>query len=214
MDNIYQSPESELIEQKTPEYKPTDYNPWLSIWLKPHATMRQILATDPNKSVFMLVILGGFANTFSNANEGQIPYGFIGLVITALIGGAIIGFIFWLLYSSLINITGRWLGGQGNWEEVRCAVAWANVPLIWMLVVEVPFYLLFNQLPTHNEYIYYGLLYGTALVLLVVSIWSVFTFCHCVGEAHKFSAWKALGSTLISLVLILGPVIGLILLFS
>ena len=52
-------------------YSPAAYDagepssPWLSIWTRPRATLRLILATDPRRGVFRLAALGGIAEFFS-----------------------------------------------------------------------------------------------------------------------------------------------------
>jgi len=38
-------------------------NPWLSIWIKPRATIRWIVNTDPTQQVILLAALGGIAQT-------------------------------------------------------------------------------------------------------------------------------------------------------
>ena len=38
----------------------------------------------------------------------------------------------------------------------------------------------------------------TGLIQVAASVWSFFTVLKCIGEAHRFSAWRALGSLLLA----------------
>ena len=53
-------------------------------------------------------------------------------------GGAIGGLIGVYLMGALLKITGRWIGGLGDWSAVRAAVAWAQVPAIWAILLWLP----------------------------------------------------------------------------
>lgn len=181
-------------------------NPWLTIWVKPRATMRWILEKDSRRLALWLAIAGNFANQLGRAtmkNLGDthsLPMviflcavaGIIGGVITLYVGGA------------LLTWTGRWMKSQGVYAEVRAAIAWAHVPVIWGLLLWGAGLALFGrELFTQstprieaNPPLVVAL-WGFGLIEFALAIWALIIFLHCLGEAQRFSAWKALGSTML-----------------
>jgi hypothetical protein len=75
----------------------TGRSPWLTIWTRPRATMREILDTDPERMVVALAMLGGFSKSLDKAslrNVGEffsVPV----IILIAAIAGSIGGLI-WL----------------------------------------------------------------------------------------------------------------------
>ena len=184
---------------------PSRLNPWVSIWTQPRATMRAILDTDPRKHVLLLVILGGLVTVLDRPSPGS--GGDELLLPDGLLPGAIIGpllaLLAWGVGSWLVRWTGSLLGGEASLVETRAAVAWAHVPwivgalLLWLLSLGLAAAGLF---PAEGS--------GLSLVLLPVGIielvilgWAFVISLKCLGEAHGFSAWKALGAELIAGVL-------------
>jgi hypothetical protein len=45
--------------------------------------------------------------------------------------GTLVGMLVIHLCAELLKGTGKWIGGQGNYEEIRLALIWSNVPVIW-----------------------------------------------------------------------------------
>lgn len=96
-------------------------NPWLSIWLRPRATMRSILDTDPERLVILLACVGGVAEALGRAsmrNVGdRLPLWTLLLTCGAV--GPVGGLISLYLGSLLLRWTGGWIGGRGT----RCTSA-------------------------------------------------------------------------------------------
>lgn len=139
--NPFVSPVAE--ESRGEGYKTTidePLNPWFSMWLKPRATVRQQLDTDPKRYVLLLAAIAGASNNLDQAIEFAEPIGsFFVALIVVLVCGAIGGLIWLYLGGWLIGITGRSLGGVGRAAEVRTAMAWSNIPTVWMLPLSLAF---------------------------------------------------------------------------
>jgi len=72
---------------------PTHYNPWISIWFQPKATIRQIVNTNPNHHTTLLAVVTGFYIVLDFFyRTGNIAEA-IAELIAALISGAILGVI-------------------------------------------------------------------------------------------------------------------------
>lgn len=200
----------------SPPCAPLD--PWISIWTRPRATLRQILDGDPRRSVFRLAALGGIAAALKLATAPGAGDTHAAAVIlaVAVAGGALIGVLFLYVFTVLVRVAGRWLGGHGDTPRVMAALAWAYVPSIWGLLLWLPRAALLGQETFHSlppgiegnppASLFFGLL---ELTQALVGFWGFLIALKCVGEAHRFSAWRAL-ATLVLAGLMLGVPLGLL----
>ena len=53
-------------------------------------------------------------------------------------------------------------------------------------------------------------LMATGLIEIVLGIWCIVTMLKCLGEVHEFSAWRALGSILLVVLVIVVPLLLLV----
>src|SRR3989442_3357291 len=190
-------------------------DPWFSIWTRPRATLRQILDGDPRRSVYRLAALGGIAGALKVATESG-PGETAPLAATlavAVAGGALGGVLFLFLFSGLVRVAGRWLGGLGGTLEIRAALAWSYVPEIWGMILWLPRGVLlgeemFQPVPPGIEgnppaALFFGLL---VLAQTLVGFWGLVIGLKCIAEAHRFSAWRALGTLVLVGLMLIVPV--------
>ncbi|HET8946107.1 MAG TPA: Yip1 family protein [Candidatus Polarisedimenticolia bacterium] len=190
-------------------------NPWLSIWTRPRATMRQILDTNPRAWVHRLAILGGigeFIGTHLPDGPPMPPLSPAEMLATKCVLGIVGGLIGLYVGSFIVWMTGRWIGGQGTFVQVRAASAWPNVLTVWGALLWLPLiaYLGLEGVNVNPESFFDDsvgmMLFAPVLALgLVLVVWRIIVFLKCLGEAHRFSAWHALGATLIGVVLLVIP---------
>ena len=113
---------------------------------------------------------------------------------------AALGILFLYIFGALFRWSGSLLGGTASSVEVRAALAWSGVPAI---VGEIILMLaLFAGVPMPK--IFPGALplidpafYKVMVVEGVIGIWGFFISLKCVGEVHRFSAWRAFVAILI-----------------
>ena len=191
-------------------------NPWISMWTKPRETVQQIVDTDPTRMVLLLAAIAGFSSALDRAsikNAGdmlELPIIF-GI---AMIGGALGGVLMLYVGSALVKWTGRWVGGSASSENIRAAMAWSNVPLIWALLIWIPQLALIgdelfkSDTPRMDasETLLYSYL-GFGLIEIVIAIWTLVVMLKCLGQVQGFSAWKALGNLLLSALVIVVPIL-------
>jgi hypothetical protein len=141
--------------------------------------------------------------------------------VLSLTVGPLAGLLSLYIYSALLRITGRWLRGKGYPAEIRAAIAWSRVPRIWGAILLIVQLLVFGYVAYINAYI--GAVNSSSLLTLgavftllesAVAIWSFVILLQCLGEAHHFSAWRALGAVLLAYALIAGVFIVLGCLFN
>ncbi len=177
--------------------------------------MRQVLATDPARLVLVLAMLGGLSQALDNASLFSLGDKLSPAAVFALcaVFGPVSGIITLYLSGLVLSWTGKWLGGQAGQAEVRSAVAWSNVPIIWAMLLWVPEYLLFGRelfmsdTPALDASLSLSFtLMGFFLVEIILAIWALVIYLKCLGEAHRFSAWKALANSVIAALLVIIPI--------
>lgn len=199
------------------EIQPNASNPLLSIWTSPRDTIRRIVDSDPKHHVIILAMLAGFTYLLSSFAGGRFGDTFslqVILIFFAIVG-PILGIVILYICSALVRWTGSWFGGQASSIEVRAAWAWSSVPKICALVLWVPKIALFGDrlftgtLPTNIENLSgaYPVLSGLTIAETLIGIWGFVVYLKCLGEVHRFSAWKALGASILGLLIIYVPLI-------
>jgi len=190
-------------------------DPWFAIWTRPRAALRQILDSDPRRSIYRLAALGGIAGALKLATEsGAAETAPVATTLAiAVTGGALGGVLFLFLFPGLVRVAGRWLGGRGGMIEIRAAVAWSNVPEIWGMALWLPRAVLlgeemFQPVPPGIEgnppaALFFGLL---VLAQTLVGFWGLVIGLKCIAEAHRFSAWRALGTLVLVGLMLIVPV--------
>ena len=197
----------------------TPLNPWFSMWLHPRRTIRQIVETNPDRLVLLLAAVGGIVEALINASsdsKGE-NMSLQAILLTALIGGPLMGVIGLWLGGALLRWTGGWIGGQADSRRIRATLAWANVPLVWSLLLWIPALLLFGaelfatatpilDASTMLSGLYMVFSFGIG----IVSIWAFVVFLHALGEVQGFSAWTALLNMLLAFLVILVPLLAIV----
>lgn len=187
-------------------------SPWSSIWLKPRETIQSIIDQDPERSVILLASLSGVSQALdkaaakSSGDTLSLPVIF-GL---AAVAGPISGMIGLYIGGFLLKHAGHWLGGSGNGVNVRAAVAWSSVPIIWALLLWIPSLAIFGkdlfttEAPRVAEHL--GLYFALLAIEMVFAVWSVVIFLRALGQVHGFSAWRAIGASLIAISIVVIPI--------
>lgn len=190
-------------------------NPWRSIWIRPRETVRYLVQRGPGPMVLVLAALGGISQFLDRASIAAMgdTYTTSFIVLLAILLGPALGIIGLYIGGWLFAWTGRWIGGQGSAPDVRIALAWATVPvvfglLVWMFNLAVIGGDLFTTYMPGVEArpILAIVMMFTGLITIALGIWSLVIMLHGIAEVHGFSAWKALGTVLLGLV----PLFGLV----
>jgi hypothetical protein len=171
--------------------------------------MRQLINTDIKRGFLILSAIYGLPLAFnliqSFAISAMVP--FWALFAGAFVLCPFLGMIGISVASWLLECTGRWIGGQGNFLQIRAAVSWSNVPSLvtiamWGLLLGLFGIQVFDREFAQTQFIGYeaGVLFLVMLVELVISIWGFIILLNMLAEAQGFSIWKALLNVLIPFV--------------
>lgn len=213
--NPYAPPEAPVADIEK-SVKTGILNPWFSMWTRPRATIAQIVERDPTHLVLLLAALGGFGETLDRASMRSagdtvdVP----AIFLLAATGGSVGGIITLYLGGLLLRWTGSWIGGRASPEQIRAAIAWAGVPVIWSLLLWIPELALFgNELFTSAtpridaSIVLTVLLLSFFVIETVIAVWAFVAFLKSLGQVQGFSAWKALGNTLLVVLVIIVPIV-------
>jgi hypothetical protein len=209
----YQPPSSVVAD--IPEQEVTGpLNPWFSMWLRPRATIQQIVDTNPNRMIILLAILIGWTQALDRASSQNMGdrMSLSTILATVVVVGPLIGLMAVYLYGWLIQRTGRLIGGKATLEHVRAAVAWGNVPGLWTSLTWIPALIVLKgemftaDTPLVDSSMFHLLvLLGVAMATIVGAVWSVVAMCKALGQVQGFSAWKALGNIVLAAVAVVVP---------
>lgn len=205
---------------------------YVGVCVRPRATIRAIVDRDPRERVIGLVLIAAVTYALTNAIHG---YNYNPTAFT--ISGKPIpvmppntshlinfwGFLAWPLLSvpllylngALFRWTGSLLGGTAKAVEVRAALAWPSVlTIVATLAVFVVGLLApppLSQLPmapSMNAVLaYWRSMLPYVIVSMPLWMWWWIVCLRCLGEVHRFSAWRALATWLIGLLLLIGVLI-------
>ncbi len=103
-------------------------NPWISIWTRPCETMKAMLERGESAAAFWLMIAGTFINTLDraagrSAGDGM---GFVSILIIAGVTAIVGGLIGYYVAGAVLTWSGRRLGGEGSYRDVRLAIAYSK----------------------------------------------------------------------------------------
>lgn len=198
-----------------PAAPPEPYDPWLSMWLQPRATVRHLVEQRPRYGVLLLTVLGGIAGSLDRmagrdaGDSMALPM----VLVFALLFGPIGGLIGLYLGAWLIGLTGRWIGGTAETEPIRTALAWGNLPNVAGLLLWLPALALVGRemftaaTPALEAQPWLAVfLLPLGLAWFTLGAWSLVLVVKGIGEVQGFTAWKALGNLLLAGLLVAVPI--------
>ena len=173
-------------------------NPWFSILTEPRATIQQIIDTDPKRFVLLLAAMIGVGAVINIklgmwAPKTNIDPNILGLVVAPI--GAIMAIILLYIEAALIRWVGSKFGGRATSVQVRAALAWPLIPVLWYNLLCVVVLLVAPSLvEAPNNPLGLALdLIGMAGVTLnfILSV-------RCLQQIQGFSVWKTLAGVLLA----------------
>jgi hypothetical protein len=197
--------------------------PFFTIWTEPRATIRRIVETDPTRNVIALAAIGpaisalvGQWSAALNSSTGMSVMWPIWVAVRVVIQAAL-GVVLLYILGAVFRWSGSILGGVASRVEVRAAMAWSQVPAITAEIVLLIALLTGVPVPyptpgtvPHIDPAFYKVM----LVEGVLGIWGLVVSLKCMGEAHRFSAWRALVAILIPPLIVIVAIGVIVLLIS
>jgi len=176
----------------------------------PRETMRRVLDTPGRRWTIELIALAFIVSSFGDPDIRRMPRELPGLTLVPTLAIVVLvciaTAIFWVLaicvIAWLVTLVGRRLDGKSTVADVRAALAWALVPMIWSIFYRIPISLYQSQITVHEtgspwqiglELLEQGTLSVALIVIaikLVFDLWVVGLAAINVSEAMRFETWK------------------------
>jgi len=221
--NPYQAPTEVTVpvpvaSESTP-YDPI--NPWNGIWLQPRRTIRTVVEMRPTWGMVPIASAYGIGEILDNASEASLGdrLPLFGVLLTAIALGPLVGLIGLHIYAFIIRFASVWLGGVADFDQVRAAIVWGQVPSIAGSLTSTVFLLLVfgaglfrSDAEFSDTRLVATIIAG--VVVVASSIWGLITMCHTLGEVSHFSAWRGLGALLLGGLVILVPILSIVVFFA
>ena len=183
----------------------------ITIWTEPRATIRRIVDSDPKRHVIALAMAGPavfalysqWSQAFQdNANLSALwP---LWVAVSVAIQAAV-GVVVLYINGALFRWSGSVLGGVASRVEVRAAIAWSQIPTITLAILMLVALLVGVPMPKvvpGQQFQIDAAFYRVMLIGSVFGIWGLVVQLKCLGEVHRFSAWRALGAILLPVLII------------
>jgi Yip1-like protein len=195
--------------------------PFLTIWMRPRATIRKIVDSDPTRHVLLLagtvyvsatLLAQRWWRIVPQKNLQPRNYFLSGLfvqwlvalydptgvwpswkaeIITLVALGAVFGIVWLYFCGAILKLTGRLFGGGATAIEVRAAIAWGEIPWIPAFVCGSLWSNDANSSGTQAAMPYPFVFYA------VFFIWGLVALIKCASEVHRVSAWRGLGAVVL-----------------
>lgn len=192
-----------------------------TLWTQPKATLRYILGYCPDKYMSVLFMLGGIVRAIDRAsskNQGD-HFSTTAILVLAVIGGSISGWISYSIYAWSLRIAGNLLGGRASTDEFKTIVAWSLVPSIVGLLFLIPEVAILGDSLFKSEQEATSEVEGSILTIctlgsLVLSVWSCVLLIKGTQLLQDFSVGRALANVVLPVVVIVVPILLLVLAFA
>jgi hypothetical protein len=197
-------------------------NPWLSIWTQPRRTIRYVLDTDSDPDGVSLAIAVFYMLTqlLYSLFDGEGPGGTnAGIIVGTLIASAIVyGVVRLYIYAAAVRWCGRLLDGKGTATEIRAAISWGRLPVVFSLALWISALLVlqfdtsaFSFTNPNGSFAPTAVAIFFACAVALLEIWAFVLQLHCLSEVQGFT----IGVAFLNLALVLFlPLCGLVFLIS
>src|SRR5688572_22441278 len=106
---------------------------WIAVCVRPREAIAAIVATDPNRSIFLLSSIYGILSLLNLfVMLKYISYLKLALL---LILAPLYGYIAISLWSFFVYWFAKWLGGSASFLAIRATFSWSCAPLLCNLVI-------------------------------------------------------------------------------
>ncbi len=206
-------------------------SPYVSICIRPRATIRTIVDRDPRDRVIAIVLITAVIVAIANAIHGNnynptaftiagkpipamAPHSAQLMKLWTLAAWPLLAVPFLYINGALLRWTGSLLGGTAKAVEVRAAIAWASVVTVPIALVNLAIGFLLpppHQPPAlvtmHTALAYWRSMLPSIIISAPLTLWWWIVSFKCLGEVHRFSAWRAFLTVLIGFLLAAGALV-------
>ena len=187
----------------------------LHILVRPRATIRAILDAPRDRAALWIVMAAMFGVALTDfdvkspeAMDRLREPGMLLVVVGAVLAAFAVMVACYFLFAAVAMVVGRLFDGTGTFREMRSAVAWGTVPLVWSLLYRIPAAILLNGPRPSSIELGSGLSFSSgtgagclvALLNLAIAVWCFAITGIGVAEGHRFSTERGFATLIASLI--------------
>jgi Yip1-like protein len=191
----------------------------LAILIHPRETMRRILDSGAHRWAVEIVILASICSAIGDSDLRELNRALpdlmlmpvLALVVLTLAVTALVWVALLYLFAWPVTLVGRRLEGQAPVADVRAALAWSIVPVIWSVIARIPIAVYRQRFLLHGNsgrvltsFIEQG---GCAFAIVLLTVQTIVIAAvvalsgFCVAEALKVPTWKGFAAVGITAVI-------------
>ena len=190
-----------------------------TILYRPRQIMRRILDGGGDRWAVQIVLLAFLCASVSDTDARSLGevlpdvklLPLMSIIVVALAVQAAVWVLALFILSWIAVAVGRMLGGTGTGADVRAALAWGMVPMIWSVIYRVPLAIFKDRIPVRPDqhvrdillnFVQHG---GCAVMVVMIALqivfmlWSLFVASCTLGEAQRFSTEKGFVNLVITI---------------
>jgi hypothetical protein len=167
----------------------------LAILYRPAETMQRILAQPRDRMVIPLVLLATLSDAFRKISIDELHKAppmtakIIGIVVLVCLAVLLVAVGVFYGMAWVVTMVGRLFEGEGTARGIRSALAWGLVPVVLSLLYRIPIAFLSKTT---------AVVVVAIILQAILFLWWIALTSITVAEAHRFSAWTALGTLALS----------------
>ncbi|WP_121666247.1 Yip1 family protein [Mesonia aquimarina] len=192
-----------------------------NIWFQPSKTLRYMLMHKSKYNAGLLMLLGAIAYSFYKAvdkNVGDESSLYNILFIRSLIG-TVVGVISFYIFSALLSVTGKWIGGKAEDNDFRFVLSWSFIPaIVGLFLLLLSLFIFGNDIfssEIETDETWYEWLYSAFLVVyFVLNFWSLVIFIKGIKIIQNFSTLKSIVNLLMPAIAFIIIIVLLFALFN
>lgn len=188
-------------------------NPWVSIWISPRETIRNIIASNKRRGLSSVPFLLGtcfLAVVFAQILFSKESTPFLNALLAIFLAWPI-GVILIISNSIVIAVGGKILKGKASFDSIVKAIMWSYVPLISTAILSIIVNCFYMALDVQDGS---ALLTMSTLLVVIGQVWTAALTIITLSEVQQFSKIKAFFSYIVGYFIISLFVIAIILVFG
>ncbi|RDI13240.1 Yip1 family protein [Flavobacterium sp. AG291] len=172
----------------------------------PKEAFRFIADHQYEKHMVQLLVLAGMTSGLDKAVEKTMAgdSGIISALIYTIIGG-LFGWIGYYIFSGILSLTGRWLGGEGRTDTILPVISYAAIPTIATIPLLIVRYAIgFEPIVFDIKFVVY---YVVLFIEIALSFWALALLVIGLAQVQRFSIGKAILNILLPILIIFVPIL-------
>lgn len=177
-------------------------SPFVTLWIHPRETIRKVIHTTSTKTLLLLLLVGMLVNILDQASTYEVGQKFPieNILLGSLLLTPVMALVSYWGYTWVLWIGLKMFKTNISFKELRTAMAWSFLPIVWFAPVVILKILIFGSraFTTLGSAGYLEAIFQIAD--LVLAVWGVVIYFAVISEVGKLRIWKILVATIFAFI--------------